>query len=50
MLVVVGDAHVEGICSLLNEKNIRKIRLCDMLDQERMAKVRDMIWKGDCEL
>ncbi len=50
MVVVVGDAHVEGICSLLNEKNIRKIRLCDMLDQERMAKVRDMIWKGDCEL
>lgn len=50
MVVVVGDAHVEGICGLLNEKNIRKIRLCDMLDQERMAKVRDMIWKGDCEL
>lgn len=50
MVVVVGDAHVEGICKLLVEKDIRKIRLGDMLDPERMVKVRDLVWKGDCEL
>ncbi len=50
MVVVVGDAHVEGICALLDDRNIRKIRLNDLLDTERMNKVRDMVWKGDCEL
>lgn len=50
MVVVVGDAHVEGICALLKDDNIRKIRLNDLLDPERMNKVRDMVWKGDCEL
>lgn len=50
MIVVVGDAHVEGICALLKDKDIRKIRLNDLLDPERMNKVRDLVWKGDCEL
>jgi pheromone shutdown protein TraB len=50
MVVVVGDAHVEGICALLEDRDIRKIRLNDLLDPERMNKVRDMVWKGDCEL
>ncbi len=49
MVVIVGDAHVEGIVKLLNEKNIRKIRLIDLMDRERMDKVRDMIWWGDTE-
>lgn len=50
MVVVVGDAHVEGICALLEDRDIRKIRLNDLLDPERMSKVRDMVWKGGCEL
>ncbi len=49
IVVIVGDAHVEGIVKLLDEKDIRKIRLNDLMDHERMDKVRDMIWKGDLE-
>lgn len=47
MVVVVGDAHVEGICRLLKDPEIRKIRLADLRDRERMDRVRDMVWKGD---
>lgn len=47
MVVVVGDAHVEGICALLTETKIRKIRLADMMDPERMKKVRSMVWYGE---
>lgn len=47
MVIVVGDAHVEGICALLAEPRIRKIRLADMLDPERMKKVRSMVWYGE---
>lgn len=47
MVVVVGDAHVEGICKLLKDPEIRKIRLADLRDRERMDKVRAMVWKGD---
>ena len=49
MVVIVGDAHVEGISKLLNEKDVRKIRLADLMDRERMDRVRDMIWKGDTQ-
>lgn len=49
MIVVVGDAHVEGIARLLKEKNIRKIRLADLMDRDRMDRVRDMVWKGETE-
>ena len=47
MVVVVGDAHVEGICRLLKDPEVRKIRLADLRDRERMDKVRAMVWKGD---
>ncbi len=47
MVVVVGDAHVEGICRLLRDQEIRKIRLADLRDKERMDKVRSMVWKGE---
>lgn len=47
MVVVVGDAHVEGICRLLTDPHVRKIRLADLRDRERMDKVRDMVWKGE---
>ncbi len=49
MVVVVGDAHVEGICKLLKDPEIRKIRLADLRDKERMDKVRSMVWKGEGE-
>lgn len=47
IVVIVGDAHVEGISKLLKETDIRKIRLADLMDRERMDKVRDTIWKGE---
>ncbi len=46
IIVIMGDAHVEGVAKLLDEKDIRKIRLADRMDRERMDKVRDMIWEG----
>ena len=46
MVVVVGDAHVEGICALLKEEHIRKIRLNDIMDRDKMSKIRQMIWDG----
>ncbi len=46
MVVVVGDAHVEGICKLLKDEHIRKIRLSDMMDREKMGKIRQMVWDG----
>lgn len=49
MVVVVGDAHVEGICRLLKDPEVRKIRLADLRDKERMDKVRSMVWKGEGE-
>lgn len=49
MVVVVGDAHVEGICRLLKDPEVRKIRLADLRDRERMDKVRSMVWKGEGE-
>lgn len=49
LVVIVGDAHVEGISKLLTEKDIRKVRLADLMDNERMATVRDMIWKGETQ-
>ena len=46
MVVVVGDAHVEGICKLLKDEHIRKIRLSDIMDREKMNRIRQMIWDG----
>ena len=46
MVVVVGDAHVEGLCKLLKEEHIRKIRLSDIMDHEKMKMIRQMIWDG----
>ena len=46
MVVVVGDAHVEGLCKLLKDEHIRKIRLSDIMDRDRMNKIRQMVWDG----
>ncbi len=47
MVVVVGDGHVEGICALLEDPTVRKIRLADLMDEERMNAVRRMVYNGD---
>jgi pheromone shutdown protein TraB len=46
MVVVVGDAHVEGLCKLINDEHIRKIRLSDIMDREKFSKIRQMVWDG----
>ncbi len=46
VVIVVGDAHVEGICKMIPELDIRKIRLIDLLDQERLEKVKDAVWNS----
>ncbi len=48
IVVVVGDAHVEGIADLLSDMEVRKIRLADILDKDRLDKVRASLWnRGD---
>jgi len=49
MVVVVGDAHVRGICELLNSMDIYKIRLAEMMDQESMNRIKSHIWNGKSE-
>ena len=49
MVVIVGDAHVSGIAKLLDTRDIRIVRLADLMDRERMDKVRDTIWKGESQ-
>ena len=44
IVVVVGDAHVEGLSALLPDKDIRKIRLADILHKERLDAVRASVW------
>jgi len=46
MVVIVGDAHVEGLIKLLKDEHIRKIRLSDLMDHDRMTQIRQMIWDG----
>jgi hypothetical protein len=40
----VGDAHVEGIANLLSDYEVRKIRLADIVDKDRLDKVRTSLW------
>ena len=47
IVVVVGDAHVEGICKGLADPSIRKIRLAELLDTESMGHIRNRIWNGE---
>ena len=49
MVVVVGDAHVKGICKLLDGIDIDIIRLAEMMDQESMNKVKSRIWNKRSE-
>jgi pheromone shutdown protein TraB len=46
IVAVVGDGHIEGISSLLNDANIRKIRLKTLMDTESMNSLRAELWSG----
>jgi pheromone shutdown protein TraB len=47
IVVVVGDAHVEGLSVLLPDLDIHKIRLADLLDPERLEKIKDAVWNDE---
>ena len=51
IVVVCGDAHVEGISSHLPDLQIKKIRLRDITDKQRLDKIRSEAWnhEGDKE-
>jgi pheromone shutdown protein TraB len=49
IVVVVGDAHVRGLCELLSDVKVEKIRLADMMDQARMNEIRSRIWNKKIE-
>jgi len=44
MVVVVGDAHVRGLCELLDGIDIEIIRLAEMMDQKSMNNIKSRIW------
>jgi len=50
MVIMVGDAHVKGICKLLEDTEIQSIRLADMMDQERMDEIKSRIWNRKAEV
>ncbi|MBO7205500.1 MAG: TraB/GumN family protein, partial [Candidatus Methanomethylophilaceae archaeon] len=47
IVVVCGDAHVEGISSHLPDLQIKKIRLRDITDKQRLDKLRSEAWNHD---
>lgn len=47
VVVVCGDAHVEGIAKLLGDREIKKIRLRDITDKQRLDKIRSEAWNHD---
>lgn len=47
IFVVCGDAHVEGICDLLSDLQMTKIRLGDIIDRDRFSKVCKAVWDFD---
>jgi pheromone shutdown protein TraB len=51
IVVVCGDAHVEGISKILSDLEIKKIRLRDITDKQRLDKLRSEAWnhEGDSE-
>ena len=51
IVVVCGDAHVEGISALLPDHKVKKIRLRDITDKQRLDRIRSEAWnhEGDSE-
>lgn len=50
IVVMVGDAHVEGICTLLEGYEIRKIRMGDIINKEKLDKIRAELWNREREI
>jgi len=44
IVAVIGDGHVEGISKLLTGKEIKKIRLKELMNKERMDEIRSELW------
>jgi len=44
IVAVIGDGHVEGISKLLEGKQMRKIRLRELMNKERMDEIRSELW------
>jgi pheromone shutdown protein TraB len=47
VVAVVGDAHVPGLTALIGRDDVRAIRLDELLDKEKLDKVKARIWDGD---
>lgn len=47
IFVVCGDAHVDGICGLLSDQRIVKIRLGDIIDRDRFDVICRNVWDFD---
>ncbi|MDR3205726.1 MAG: TraB/GumN family protein [Candidatus Methanoplasma sp.] len=47
IVVVVGDAHVQGLVRLIGRDDVATVRLCELLDREKLDKVKARIWGGD---
>ncbi|NLU45563.1 MAG: conjugal transfer protein TraB [Euryarchaeota archaeon] len=46
-VVIVGDAHVEGLLGLLSDLEPCRIRLSDLLDPFRLNRVKDAVWNDE---
>jgi len=44
IVAVVGDGHVEGIAKRLEGREMRKIRLRELMNKERMDEIRSELW------
>lgn len=47
IVVVCGDAHVEGISQRLGDLEIRKVRLADLMDPERLRDIHSSAWNHE---
>ena len=44
IIVVVGDGHVEAISKMINAEGVKKIRLRELMNRERMDAIRSELW------
>ena len=49
IVVVCGDAHVEGIAERLSDLEIKKVRLMDLADQQRLNEIFEFAWNHEAE-
>lgn len=51
VVAVIGDGHVEAVSKMLDSSEIRKIRLKDLMNRERMDAIRSELWahKGETD-